>query len=72
MAPAQGPWLFGDWSIVDAFFAPVALRFDGYAMDLPELATQYVNAWLADADLRAWRDAGIAESWVIHHEEAGV
>lgn len=72
MASGRGPWLFGDWSIADAFFAPVALRFDGYAMELPEPATQYVSTWLADADLRAWREAGSAESWVIHHEEAGV
>lgn len=30
---ADGPWLFGDYSVADAFFAPVAARVATY--DLP-------------------------------------
>ena len=71
MAGGHGPWLLGEWSIADAFFAPVALRFDAYALDLPETVRSYVNQWLEDSDLRAWRQAGIEEPWVIEHEEVG-
>lgn len=29
-----GPFLFGDWSIADAFYTPVATRFRSYSVDL--------------------------------------
>jgi hypothetical protein len=32
-APGRGPWLFGEYSLADAFFAPVAARIAAY--DLP-------------------------------------
>jgi glutathione S-transferase len=31
-----GPFLMGDWSIVDAFFTPVATRFRTYNVDLSD------------------------------------
>lgn len=56
---ADGPWLFGDWSIADAFFTPVATRFRHYGVDLAALgddgtAAAYAATLLADADFRAW------------------
>lgn len=54
-----GPWLFGQFGIVDAMFAPVALRFQQYAVPLdgPELQYQFqvlmhpsVQEWLEQAD----------------------
>ena len=30
---AQGPWLFGEYSIADAMYAPVVLRFNHYGAD---------------------------------------
>ncbi|MET0285750.1 MAG: glutathione S-transferase family protein, partial [Polyangiales bacterium] len=38
-----GPFLFGDFSPVDAMFAPVALRFDSYAISLSQEAQRYVQ-----------------------------
>lgn len=67
----SGTWLLGDFSIVDAMFAPVALRFRAYELELPENAKQYLAHWLADADLQAWIALAEEESWVIHHEEVG-
>ncbi|MEZ9856794.1 glutathione S-transferase, partial [Vibrio breoganii] len=34
-------WLFGEWSIADAMFAPVALRVETYGIQLSEKASQY-------------------------------
>jgi glutathione S-transferase len=65
-------WLLGEWSIADAMYAPVALRFRGYAVDLPEAASAYVARWLDDPDLQAWIAQAEAEPWVIEHEEVGL
>ncbi|ADE84224.1 glutathione S-transferase family protein [Rhodobacter capsulatus SB 1003] len=58
---AGGPWLFGRWSLADAFFAPVAARIAGYNLPVGPEAADYVATWLADADFRAWRAEGLAE-----------
>jgi len=54
---ARGPWLFGEFSIADAMYAPVVLRFNSYDARLSATAQQYVTAALADVDLRAWIEA---------------
>ncbi|HEX5659083.1 MAG TPA: glutathione S-transferase family protein [Polyangiales bacterium] len=38
-----GPFLFGAFSPVDAMFAPVAMRFDSYAIALSDDAQRYVE-----------------------------
>ncbi|MFT4769589.1 MAG: glutathione S-transferase [Glaciecola sp.] len=64
-------WLLGDFSIADAMFAPVAVRFKAYVLDLPEHTQAYVDYWLADPDLQAWMSLARQESWIIEHEEVG-
>ncbi len=55
----QGPWLFGQRSIADAFYAPVACRFRTYAIEVPEPAAQYCNALFSDPDFLAWEGAPV-------------
>ena len=63
---ADGPWLFGDWSIADAFFTPVATRVRHFQIDLAAhgdtdgLARAYVDALLAQPDFIAWGDQALA------------
>ena len=38
----QGPWLFGEFSIADVMFAPVALRFVTYGIELERPAQDFV------------------------------
>jgi glutathione S-transferase len=64
-------WLLGSWSIADAMYAPVVLRFRAYEVDLPESARAYCRRWLTDTDLQAWIEAAEQEPWVIEHEEVG-
>ncbi|MEH6651344.1 MAG: glutathione S-transferase family protein [Motiliproteus sp.] len=66
-----GPWLFGRFGIIDAFFAPVVIRCNAYKIPLSELAQGYLKTQLANPDLQQWIDAGKAESEVIEEEEAG-
>lgn len=66
-ACGDGPWLFGDYSIADAFFAPVVCRFDSYNVPLPPLAAAYRDTVLADPALQEWRAAALQESEAHAH-----
>lgn len=74
---AQGPWLFGaDYTVADAMFAPVVLRFNTYAARtegaaLSPAAAAYVEHVLDDPILGEWMAAAEAESWVLPREEIG-
>jgi len=56
---SDGPWLCGDYSIVDAFYAPVAARIAGYGLAVSDSAQAYVAAHLADPSFRRWRAMGL-------------
>ncbi|WP_420433756.1 glutathione S-transferase family protein [Hyphobacterium sp.] len=60
---ADGPFLFGDWSIADAFFTPVATRFQTYAVPLSTEAASYVETLLSDPDYKEWKSAACDESF---------
>ena len=68
---ASGPWLFGDYSLADAMYAPVVLRFRTYGARLSATTQQYVDSALADAALQEWLAAAAAEPWTIAADEAG-
>jgi len=51
---APGPWLFGRYSIADAMYAPVVLRFNTYGADLSTKARSYVETTLSDPWIGAW------------------
>jgi glutathione S-transferase len=53
-----GPMLFGEFTIADAYYAPVCMRFKTYSIPLPAAISAYVDrvcalpgvaAWIADA-----------------------
>ena len=62
-ARGNGPFLFGDFSAVDAFFAPVVTRFQTYAVELPGEALLTLPA------LGAWYTAARSEAWPIAEDE---
>ena len=62
-------WLFGSFSIADAMFAPVVLRFHRYTVPLNDDASTYVDAMLQHPAMIEWVAAGQAESEVIETEE---
>ena len=54
----KGPMLFGEFSVADAYFAPVCMRLKSYALPLPPHISGYIDrvcdlpgvaAWVADA-----------------------
>jgi glutathione S-transferase len=68
---AQGPWLFGEYSVADAMYAPVVLRFRTYGARVNEASAGYMQTVLADAFMREWLAAAAAESSIIDASEIG-
>jgi len=66
---ADGPFLFGGFSIADAMFAPVVLRFLTYEVELDAVCGSYCAATLALPSLRQWLDEALAETEVIAEYE---
>ena len=60
-----GPWLFGDFSLADVAYAPVALRFVTYQISLVDQAQSFINAVQALPSIQAWAADSAAESEVI-------
>ncbi len=69
---ADGPWLFGEYSVADAMYAPVVLRFRTYGATLAESSTAYLTTALTDPHMREWLVAAAAENWTIEHSEIGL
>jgi glutathione S-transferase len=62
---AGGGWLFGDYSIADAMFAPVAFRFQTYGAELHPVSSAYLRHALEDPTLREWQDAAMQEGHAL-------
>lgn len=58
-----GPWLFGDYSLADVFFAPVAARIAGYDLPVSAATQSYVQAHLSDPRFRQWRAMGLTQAY---------
>lgn len=58
---AAGPFLFGDFSVADAMYAPVAFRFHTYGVELPPLAAAYRDTLLALPAMQEWAADARAE-----------
>lgn len=50
----RGPWLFGDLSIADIMYAPVALRFVTYSIPLSRDAQQFVDRVVELPSIKEW------------------
>src|SRR5271167_1660581 len=60
-----GSWLFGEFSIADAMFAPVMFRFQTYGADLRPASQAYLRHALEDPILREWQNAAAQEGHVL-------
>lgn len=69
---AEGDWLFGDFSIADAMYAPVVMRFAGYDVPLNKLERTYVQTVLNHPAIIEWIEVGRQEREVIAMDEIEV
>jgi len=69
LATADGPFLFGAFTIADAYFAPVATRIRSYALPVSAASTAYVAQILALPAMVEWADAARAENDFLAFDE---
>ena len=65
----KGPMLFGDFSIADAYFAPVVMRMGTYALPAPAPVAAYIERVCALPGVKAWIDGALAEKDFLDFEE---
>ncbi len=61
----DGPFLFGEWTIADAFYTPAATRFASY--DLPRTARSdtYISELMSDPDYLDWEAMAFSETHIL-------
>ena len=64
-----GPLLFGDFSVADAYFAPICTRLITYALPLPPDLASYAARVCALPGVKAWIDQARAEHDFLDSEE---
>ncbi|MEH6661685.1 MAG: glutathione S-transferase family protein [Parasphingorhabdus sp.] len=67
-----GPWLAGDrFTIVDAFYAPVAYRVRSFDLDIGEKGRAWVDHIIAHPAMQDWERQALAETQreIAHEEE---
>jgi glutathione S-transferase len=65
----KGPMLFGQFSIADAYFAPVCMRLKNYALPVPGHITVYIRRVCALPGVKAWIDDALAEKEFVDFDE---
>jgi glutathione S-transferase len=60
-----GDLLFGDFTIADAFFAPVVSRFLTYGVVPEGVAREYMDAVWALPAMRDWAEKARSEPWRV-------
>ena len=69
---AAGSFLCGGFGLVDAFYAPVAFRFQTYGVAPAGAAGAYLAALLAHPWLAEWQAGALAETAVVPADEPRV
>ncbi len=69
LAQSGGPFLFGNFGAVDAFYAPVCSRIRTYALPVGAGAAAYVERVHALPEMRAWCEAARAENDFLEEDE---
>jgi glutathione S-transferase len=65
----RGPMLFGEFSIADAYFAPVCMRLKNYALPVPGHVTDYIRRVCALPGVKAWIDDALTEKDFVEMDE---
>ena len=69
LAQYGGPMLLGEFSIADAYFAPVCMRLHTYALPVPAPIKAYVDRVRELPGVKAWIDEALAEKDFLDFEE---
>ena len=65
----SGPWLFGEFSIADAMYAPVVMRFRSVDLDLDDTSRAYYETMHECPAVQRWLAEGRVEEDVLDEDE---
>ena len=65
----SGEYLFGGFTIADAMYAPIVLRFSSYEIEVGETEREYMNHVLTNSNLKEWIAEGVVEKEIIEESE---
>ena len=65
----KGPMLFGEFSIADAYFAPVCMRLKNYALPVPAHISDYIQRVCALPGVKKWISDALAEQDFVAVDE---
>jgi len=63
------PFLFGAWSLADAFYAPIVSRFRTYGVALSSTCQAYADAVWELPEMQEWAAAAAAEPYLLPEYE---
>ena len=69
LAQHRGPVLFGQFSVADAFFAPVCMRLKTYVLPVPPEVADYIERVAAAPGISGWISGARAENDFRNFEE---
>lgn len=69
LAQHGGPMLFGDFSIADAYYAPVCMRLRTYALPVSPTVQAYIDRVTALPSVAEWIAGALAEQWFVVEDE---
>jgi glutathione S-transferase len=69
-ATGDGPYLFGDFTIADAMYAPIVWRLHIYNVPLPPVAAAYRDAMMAHPAMAEWYESALQETEAHAHYDA--
>jgi glutathione S-transferase len=64
-----GPFLFGQFTVADAMYAPVVSRFETYDIKVSKISRAYMDAVQETKAYRSWKDAALKEPWIVPSDE---
>jgi len=69
LAQHGGPMLFGDFSIADAYYAPVCMRLRTYPLPVSPTVQAYIDRVTALPSVAEWIAGALAEQWFVVEDE---
>ena len=69
LAAHRGPMLFGEFSVVDAYYVPVVMRLQTYALPVPPVVGDYIKRVCALPGVQAWIADALAEHDFVVFDE---
>lgn len=70
LSKSKGPFLFGEFCIADAMYAPVVNRLQIYKLSNHPAVLAYTKTMTQLPQWQEWAQAGINEEWVVGVDEA--